>query len=295
MVALAVGRVTRALLAAAAVAVLVGGTACGERKEPTGPLVQVFPVTVQGASESPTVVQGVPRRIVPLGAGPRRILRALGLEKRTVTVNDSLVGLPLVDQIKRARPDLIVASSDADPLDLARAKTATHAAVYVELDGSLDDVEHSIDEIGLLTGAPVAARKVTGSIERARSRVAARLSGAPVVPTFVDLGNFTTIPTRSLIGDILFEAHGESVAGASPEQGPFSLARLAKLAPQAYITTSAGRTTLAQLRANPSTARLPAVKNGRFAIIPSRLVAPGPDVGEALTRIAEVLHPDASG
>ena len=285
----------RSLLAAAgAIVLLAGGTACGERKEPTGPLVQVYPVTVQGASESPTVVQSVPRRIVPLGAGPRRILRALGLERRTVTVNDSLVGLPLVDQIKRARPDLILASSDADPLDLARAKTATHAAVYVELDGSLDDVEHSIDEIGLLTGAPVVARKVTGSIERARRRVAARLAGAPAVRTFVDLGNFTTIPTRSLIGDILLEAHGQSVAGVSPEQGPFPLARLAKIAPDAYIATSAGRTTLAQLRANPATARLPAVERGRFAVIPSRLVAPGPDVGEALTRIAEVLHPSTA-
>ncbi len=127
-----------ALAAAAALALLAGGTACGERKEPTGPLVQVYPVTVQGASEAPTVVHSVPRRIVPLGAGPRRILRALGLERRTVTVNDSLVGLPLVDQIKRARPDLILASSDADPLDLARAKTATHAAVYVELDSSIE-------------------------------------------------------------------------------------------------------------------------------------------------------------
>jgi iron complex transport system substrate-binding protein len=281
------------LAALGAAALLLAGTACGERKEPTGPLVQIYPVTVQGASESPTVVHSVPRRIVPLGAGPRRILRALGLERRAVTVNDSLVGLPLVDQIRRARPDLILASSSVDPLDLARAKAATHAAVYVELDGSLDDVEHSIGEIGLLTGAPVAARKVTGSIERARRRVAAKLSGQAAVPTFVDLGNFTTVPTRSLIGDILFEAHGENVAGTSPEQGPFPLARLAKLAPQAYIATSAGGTTLAQLRANPVAARLPAVRNGRFAVIPSRLVAPGPDVGVALTRIARFLHPNA--
>ena len=285
---------TRSVLAAAAaLALLAGGTACGERKEPTGPLVQVYPVTVQGASEAPTVVHSVPRRIVPLGAGPRRILRALGLERRTVTVNDSLVGLPLVDQIKRARPDLILASSDADPLDLARAKTATHAAVYVELDNSMSDVEHSIDEIGLLTGEAVAARKVSGSIERARRRVAAKLSGYPLVPTFVDLGNFTTVPTRSLFGDLLAEAHGRSVAGPSPEQGPFPLGRLAKLNPQAYIATSAGGTTLAQLRQNPATAHLPAVRMNRFAIIPSRLVAPGPDVGAALTQIARFLNPAA--
>ena len=285
---------TRSLVAVlGAVALLAAGTACGERKEPTGPLVQVYPVTIQGAGEGPTVVHSVPRRIVPLGAGPRRTLRALGLQPRVVTVDDSLVGLPLVDQIRRARPDLIVASSAADPLDLARARAATHAAVYVEPDSSLDDVEHSIDEIGLLTGTPVVARKITGSIERARRRVASKLSGYPVIPAFVDLGNFTTVPTRSLIGDLLVEAHGRSVAGASPEQGPFPLSRLVQLNPQVYIATSAGRTTLAELRQNPAAAKLQAVRKGRFAIIPSRIVAPGPEVGVALTQIARILHPDA--
>ncbi len=277
----------------AAALLLVAGTACGERHEPTGPLVQLYPVTVQGAGDSPTVVHSVPRRIVPLGSGPRRTLRALGLERRTVTVNDSLVGLPLVEQIRRARPDLIVASSDADPLDLARARAATHAAVYVEPDSSLEDVEHAIGQIGLLTGTPVAARRVTASIVHARNRVAARLSGFPVVSAFVDLGNFTTVPGRSLIGDLLVEAHGRSVAGSSPEQGPFPLGRLAQLNPQAYIALAGTGTTLARLRAEPATARLQAVRKGRFALIPGREVSPGPEVGVALARIARILHPDA--
>ena len=63
---------TAALCGAAAL--LLAGTACGERNEPTGPLVQVYPVTVQGAGERPAIVGGVPHRIVSLGAGPRQIL-----------------------------------------------------------------------------------------------------------------------------------------------------------------------------------------------------------------------------
>jgi ABC-type Fe3+-hydroxamate transport system substrate-binding protein len=285
-------RIPLAVVAGAA-ALLVAGTACGERHEPTGALVPLYPVTVQGAGDSATVARSAPRRIVPLGSGPRRTLRALGLERRTVAVNDSLVGLPLVEQIRRARPDLIVASSAADPLDLARAKAATHAAVYVEPDSSLEDVEHAIGQIGLLTGTPVAARRVTAAIVRARNRVASRLAGSPIVPAFVDLGNFTTVPARSLIGDLLVEAHGRSVAGPSPEQGPFPLGRLAKLNPQAYIALAGTGRTLAKLRANPATDRLQAVRQGRFALIPGREVAPGPDVGVALARIARILHPDA--
>jgi len=283
----------RSSLVLAAAALLLAGTACGERKEPTGPLVQIYPVTVQGAGERPAVVKSVPHRIVPLGSGPRRILRALGLQAQTVTVNDSLVGLPLVDQIRRARPDLIVASGDADPLDLARARSSTHAAVYVEPDNSLDDVLRAIDDIGLLTGKPVAARKVSGKIERTRRRITARLSGYPVVTVFVDRGEFTTVSGQSLLGDLVREARGSSVAGASPEQGPFSLRRLAKLDPQVYLATSDSGTTLARLRANPLTKRLRAVRKHRFGVLPVRLVAPGPDVGAALVEVARILHPDA--
>jgi iron complex transport system substrate-binding protein len=282
---------TAALCCAATL--LLAGTACGERKEPTGPLVQVYPVTVQGAGERPAVVGGVPHRIVPLGAGPRMILKALGLQARIVKVNDSLVGLPLVAQIRHAKPDLIVASSDTDPLDLARARSSTHAAVYVEPSGSLDDVAQAIGDIGLLTGKPVAARHVSAKILAARRKVEKRVSGTPVVSVFVDEGGFTTVSAQSLVGDLVREARGTSVAGASPEQGPYSLKRLAKLDPEAYIATSDSGTTLAKLRANALTKKLRAVHDGRFGILPARLAAPGPEVGAALEEIARILHPDA--
>ena len=162
------------------------------------------------------MAKAVPRRIVPLGAGPRRLLKALGLQRRTVTVNDTLVGLPLVGEIRRAHPDLIVASSDTDPLDLARARTATHAAIYVEPDNSLEDVVEATGDVGLLTNQPVAARRVTAAIQRTRRAVAARLAGTPPVSVFVDTGDFSTVPSRSLLGDLITEAHGENVGGPEP-------------------------------------------------------------------------------
>jgi iron complex transport system substrate-binding protein len=283
----------RTALALGVLALLAGGTACGERKEPTGPTVRIYPVTVQGAAERPTVENSAPHRIVALGPGPHQILHALGLDNRIAPVDDSFVGLPLVAQIRKARPDLIVASSDADPLDLARVRARTHAAVYVTPDGSLSDVEHAIGDIGLLTGRPVAARNVTASIERTRQRVAARLSGSPAVPTFIDTGGFATVGSRSLLGDLVDAAGGKDVAGPTPQQGPFPLRRLVTLDPHAYVTVSGSGTTLAQLRANRLAKHIAAVKSGRFGEVPSRLVQPGPGIGEALQQIARILHPDA--
>jgi ABC-type Fe3+-hydroxamate transport system substrate-binding protein len=288
----AMGRV-RIPLVLAGIFLLLAGTACGERTEPTGALVQVYPVTAQGAGDRPAVVNAVPRRIVPLGAGPRQLLRALGLQRRTVTVNDSLVGLPLVGEIRRAKPDLIIASSDTDPLDLARARAATHAAVYVEPSSSLDDVVEATGDIGLLTNQPVAARRVTAAIEKTRREVAARLAGTPTVTAFVDTGDFSTVPSRSLLGDLVRESHGSSVAGPSPEPGPFSLRRLEQLNPAVYLATSASGRTLAGLRAQAATKRLKAVKDGRFGIVATNDAAPGPAVGQALVEVARILHPDA--
>jgi iron complex transport system substrate-binding protein len=283
----------RIKLVLAGALLLLAGTACGERVEPTGSLVHVYPVTVQGGADRPAVVSAVPRRIVPLGAGPRQILKVLGLKRRTVAVNDSLVGLPLVGEIRRARPDLIVASNDTDPLDLARAHTATHAAIYVEPGSSLDDVVGAIGDIGLLTNQPLAARRVTATIQKARRDVAAKLAGTPTVTVFVDTGDFSTVSTRSLLGDLIREAHGRSVAGPSPEPGPFPLSRLVQLDPDAYIATSDSGRTLEELRAGAGTKRLRAVRNKRFGIVSMTAAVPGPEVGEALAEIARILHPGA--
>jgi ABC-type Fe3+-hydroxamate transport system substrate-binding protein len=283
-----------ALVGVAAVLVLAG-TACGERTEPVGALVQDYPITVQGAGDRATVVRSAPKRIVPVGAGPRQILEGLGLGKRVVPVNDSLVGLPLVGAIRAAHPDLIVASSGTDPLDLARARSATHAEVYVEPSGSLEDVVQAIGEIGLLTGKPIEARRLTARIEAKRREVAERLAGEKVVTAFVDDGGFSTVSSRSLLGTLVAEAHGRSVAGASPEQGPFPLARLLELDPDVYLATAGSGRSLQQLRKRAGTRRLRAVRSGRFALLPADASVAGPGVGTALDRIARILHPDASG
>ena len=283
----------RAALVPFAAVLLLAGTACGERAEPTGALVQSYPVRVQGAGDRPTIVNAAPRRIVPVGAGPRRILKALGLERRTITVDDDLVGLPLVGEIRRAHPDLIVASADTDPLDLARARSSTHAAVYVEPSSSLDDVVEAIGDIGLATRRAFEARRLTSAIEARRRRVEAALAGAPEVTAFVDAGGFATILTGSLLGELIREAHGRSVAGSSPEQGPFPLKRLRALDPDVYLATANSGRTLRRLRAHAGTRRLRAVRRGRFAVLPSGVGVAGPQVGESLEELARILHPDA--
>jgi len=111
------------------------------------------------------------------------------------------------------------------------------------------------------------------------------------VTAFVDTGGFATISSRTLLGDLIELAHGKSVAGASPEQGPFPVQRLVALDPDVYLATAGSARTLQQLRARAGVRRLRAVRSGRFAVLPEDATIAGPQVGEALEQLAQILHP----
>jgi ABC-type Fe3+-hydroxamate transport system substrate-binding protein len=297
----------RWLAAALAVAVAAVASACGERSEPTGATVHLFPVTVHDAAGRAVELTTNPARIAALTPGTTELLAALG-------AGDRVVGIPagarrnaaprahlVIDkrgrfepeQLRRGRPQLIVASSEV-PLASARHVAARlHAPVYVAPATSLRDVETAVTALGLLVDEPIAARRVVSKLETARQRVTARVAGTRLVRTFVDTGFFTTVPNRSLVGDLIRIAHGRNVAGPSPDPGPLEAGELRRLQPSVYIATSQSGTSLSSLRKDPVLKRLAAVRHRRFVTIDSMLLEPGPFAGAGLTAIARALHPSA--
>lgn len=297
---MAVGRVNR-LLGVAAVAVLtLGATACGERGEPVSADVSRYPVTVQGAGDQPTVVDSQPLRIAPLDAAMATLLIELDAQEQLVGLPRPgsspsiwrLSGSALIRALARLRPDLIVASSSADPLDLARAGRETKAAVYQIPEESVKDLERGITQLALLTGHAVTGRTLVRANRRAERQVEAALRAEPVLRVFLDTGGFTTVSTKTLISDVIRIAHGRNVVGPRPEPGVFSLRQLARLDPQVYLTTDSS-TTLRYLRSDRRTRRLAAVRTGRVHFVPARHLRPNGDLVERVLGIARILHPDA--
>ena len=295
------------LLPFAIVCAALFGASCGERAEPLGTLEQPYPVTVQGAGDRPTVVQGEAQRIVALDPGSAELLVALG-------AGDRLVGVPAgvrvpgakpekvvrrtgtidVDGVTSLKPDLIVATQTADQLDVARIQRATDAAVYIQPAASVRNVEQGAVDLGFLVGAAPEARQLVGQIQQDVATIQQELADVPPVPVFVDTGFFITVSDRSLLGDLVKRAKGASVAGPSPGPGPFPLADLRDANPQFFLATSDSDTTLESLRANPVTADLAAVRKKRVVIVPANLVTrAGPRVAQGLEAIARALHPDA--
>ncbi|HXV33160.1 MAG TPA: ABC transporter substrate-binding protein [Gaiellaceae bacterium] len=300
------------LLLLATLVALAVATGCGERAEPLGELEQPYPVTVQGVGDQPTVLRDRPERIVALDPGSAELLIALG-------ARDRLVGVPAdmergdgprqappeaaevvsrtlrvrVDDIAELEPDLIVATPSTDQLDLARAQRETGAAVYVQPSASVDDILRATSELGFVVGEPVEARAVASRIRSEVAAVEERIADSPVRTTFVDTGFFVTVPLRSLLGDLVVRARGESVAGETPGAEPIPINRLRRLDPEVYLATSDSGVTLRTLRRDPRTARLTAVEEGRVRVLPSDLVQrAGPFVAQSLERVARALHPD---
>jgi iron complex transport system substrate-binding protein len=294
------------ILALAAAALL--GAGCGGRAEPLGVLTQPYPVSVQGAGGRPTVVKSRPERIVALDPGSAEFVIALGAGGRLVGIPSGLggsapakarevvrgAGLVDVEAVVALKPDLIVATPSTDELDLARAGRESGAAVYVQPASSILNVEQAAVDLGFLVGEAARARQLVGQIERRVKAVEQRLAGVSPVSVFVDTGFFITVPRRSLLGDLVARAKGESVAGPAPGPGPFPLADLARLNPDVYLATSDSEVTLEQLKQNPETASLKAVRKKRLELVSVALTTrAGPRIAEGLEAIARALHPDA--
>jgi iron complex transport system substrate-binding protein len=283
------------------------GAGCGERAEPLGTLEQTYPVTVQGAGDQPTVLEGRTQRIVALDPGSAELLVALGAGDRLVGVPSGIrvpgaspekvvrrTGTIDVEGAINLKPDLVVGTQTADQLDVARIQRATEAAVYIQPAASLRNVEQGAVDLGFLVGAAPEARQLVGGIQQDVATIQRKLASVPPVSVFVDTGFFITVSDRSLLGDLVKRAKGASVAGPSPGPGPYPLADLRDANPQFFLATSDSDTTLESLRANPVTADLVAVRKKRMVIVPAALVTrAGPRVAQGLEAIARALHPDA--
>lgn len=284
-------------LAAAAVAGLLALTvaACGERHEPTGPDVDLYPVTVASPTGGEAIVVRRPaRRIAVIATSVQRILTGLGAASQVAGTPLAQNGSVETVRLRDLRPDLIVASSSTDDETVAQAARAVpKAPVYQASDDSIVGVERTITDLGLITARQSAAIRLVREIKEKQALVDRRLAGKPDVTVFVDTGFLTTVSNQTLIGDLLREAHARNVAGDAPQVGPFDAKELARLDPRWFLATSTSGTTLAKLRRDPKTRRLRAVRTGRFEIVSAALLSPGPTIGQGLLFLARLLHPDA--
>lgn len=275
---------------------------CGERTEPLAAEVSSYPVSVRGAGDRPAVLGSRSERVVALDAGGAELVAAIGAADRLVGVPSDvfleapsvavrvvgLSGQVDVDLVVELEPDLVIAAPAVDPRDVSRIQQEARTTLYVQPDRSLRDVQRAAAELGLLVGEPLAGRRVAESIRRAAGDVAARVGGREPRRTFLDTGFLITAPARSLLGDLLRRAGGESVAGPTPRSEAFAPCEIIDLRPEIILTTDS-RTAL-RARFARAGCRAPDVE---IVELPEDVGRAGPKVAQGLARIARALHPHA--
>ncbi len=264
-------------------------SACGEKREPTGARVQLFPVSVRDAVQNTVTLTKAPTVIGVAGLAPTRVAEALSIPVTTIDDKAGNLNLGLIRSLK---PQLILAGSEVSDASLNQARTLK-IGVYVVPDRTLDGIEKALSDISLLAGVPIRGREVRAQLAQTRGEVKAAITGARPVRVFFDLGHFATVSDRSFIGSIIGEAGGIDVAGPDPQEGPFPIERLRQLRPEVYVISSGSPTTLADLRRNRNLKWIPAIRAGRVVHVNISLLEPGPQAAAALSGLARAFHPDA--
>jgi iron complex transport system substrate-binding protein len=277
------------LIVPALICALMLLSACGEKREPTGAKVSIYPVSVRDADQGTVTLAKAPTRIGVAGQAPARIAEALAITVTPVGDNAGNLDLGL---IRKLQPQLIVAGSEVNQAALNRAR-ALKIGVYAVPDRTLGGIEKALSDVSLLSGEPIHGRKVRAQLARTREEVKVAVAGARPVRVFVDLGHFATVSDSSFIGSIISEAGGIDVAGPDPQEGPFPIERLRQLKPEVYVISSDSPVTLADLRRNRRLKWLPAIRSGRVVHVNIGLLEPGPDAAAVLSGLARAFHPDA--
>jgi ABC-type Fe3+-hydroxamate transport system substrate-binding protein len=264
-------------------------SACGEKPEPTGASVRLYPLSVRDADGHLVTLKAKPKSIAVAGSAPVALASALRLPATLVGTGSGAFDLGLIRQLK---PQLIFVGSGITKIAVAQAR-ALGFTVYAMRDQTLDGIEQALSDASLLADVPLRGRAERTRLAAGRETVRTALAAAEPVRVFIDLGHFTTASAGSFIGNIIGEAGGVDVAGPDVQEGPFPLKRLRRLKPEVLVIGTNSRLTLAKLRHNPATRWLPAVHSGRVVRIDLKLLEPGPVALDGLRELAAALHPDA--
>ena len=195
----------------------------------------------------------------------------------------------------RARPDLVVASESADlagPLarGVGHARAGLHRARRLDPPGraarsrsSACSPERRSRHVRLVRRIEAQRRAVDATARAASGSCPSSSTPASSRPSRTSRWSATCSARRT--------------AGTSPGQRrrarPVDASDLAQLDPDVYLATSDTELTLADMRRNPRTRKLRAIRNGRFVVADAASSQPGPRIGEGLTQVARLLHPDA--
>jgi iron complex transport system substrate-binding protein len=252
-----------------------------------------------------------PARVVSLAPSLTEIAYAVGAGDRLVGVTEHCDFPPEASRKPRVggiytlnleailslKPDLILATTEANRDEHIRALERLGLAVYVVHTVDVPSVLDSIGRVGRLLGEAPEAERVVARLRRETETVARAVVGAPRPRVlYVVWGSPLIVPGRdTLITDLIRRAGGESVSGQERSEFPrFSVEEALARQPERIVLASHGHGTVEDhLRLWPQIRLFPAAREGRVGVVDGDLThRSGPRVAEALRALARLIHPE---
>jgi iron complex transport system substrate-binding protein len=252
------------------------------------------------------------KRIIALYGAYNEILAAMGLENRIVgrTKADSrppsILSKPSIGTHMRPNVEIVLGLKPDLAIQSAGRKEALLAVQQIQKEGvaaavfhptSFADLFSVIERIGVLTGEPVEAKKLVGSLQSRIDRVKKRIEGISHRPSIffeVRYPNLLGAGQRSIVNDIIDQAGGINCVEKEKKLVRMNMEALIKRNPGVYVIQ---RGPMNQNPSNPSSRPhfqvLRAVKNDRIMVVDEQVYSrPGPRSVEAVEELAAFLHPE---
>ena len=252
-----------------------------------------------------------PRRIVSLVPSTTELLCALGLaealvgvtvycvEPREVVRTKTRVGGekdPDLETIRALKPDLVVANIEENRREDVEALRAAGVEVFITYPRSVTESLAMIRELGTVTGATTAARRLLDELEPLHAAVRGRLAGRRGTPCFYPIWRnpWMTIGQDTYIHDLLATCGGVNVFADRSRYPTISLDDVAGRSPEVVLLPDEPfRFRRAHLRDFEPYAGMPAVRDGRVLLVDGKRFSwHGPRLAEALRTVPALLGHD---
>jgi len=259
----------------------------------------------------PTAHAAPPMRIVSLAPSVTETLFALNAGSSVVGVSDYCDYPPLVrslphvgsfltpnlEAIIALRPTLVIGLWLSSDIRQIRALKSMGYPVLLVRDGSLKEIDKSIEAVGARIGHEIEAHHLVAQIRAQIAAVRERLAAVKSERALMLVGHqpIVAVGRGTYLDELLQIAHAENIAAAANEEWPhLSMEYIIAMRPEVILDGSMGNDPSSTSSFWEKYPTIPAVRERRvFGYPETPILHSGPRVGQSLEMIARRIHPEA--
>lgn len=294
-------------------------TGCGSQKQEQSQTSGTY-LTITDDADRVVTLDKKPERIVPLSASFLEPLHAV--DGKVIARVSAKTGIPDEDKnlpevgnvyninlekVIEQQPDLVIAYKGMNDKFVSSFEDNNIPVIVLDM-RTYDQVKHTVDVLGQITGSTDKAAALIGDMDGKIDAVKAKIppEGRRIAILHSTSQNVTVQLEGSIAGSVAkilgFTniADGITPLESNPTAAPYSLETLVEQNPEIIFVTSMGKmetikeAMLKNVESNPAWQTLPAVQAGKVYFLPQEmfLLSPGIHYPEAVETMAKLAYPD---